>query len=187
MTDTRRKTVKPVPVDPRLQEVYEDKSGRRWYEFTHDGLMCYKRFMSAQIAERFLRLGFTEEFLNRVIDLGIKIAYDTTKTETQVRQDQAAIWQNLQMRKGYISGEDQYLRLAAVYFVLADEPLTECYETWTQKKIQMWNEDQDAKDFFLQRALAKVHSLPNISIQDMQLLLTIAREREANIPTLPQG
>lgn len=171
-------------IDPRLKEVFTDSTGTVWYEFHNDGLMCYKRFMSAQIAERFLRHGFTDEFLDKVIEAGIASAYDVKRPEAQVRQEQAAMWQNLKMRKGYVSGEDQYLRLAAVYFVLENEPLEECHESWTMKKIQKWEQDQAAKDFFLQRALAKTHNLPDISIEDMQVLLTIARERQANIPTL---
>ena len=176
-----------MAIDPRLKEAYTDAAGNVWYEFTNDALMTYKRFMSAQLGERFLRHGFTDSFLEKLIETGVTIAHDPKRTEQQVRQDQAALWQNLHMRKGYVSSEDQYLRLASVYFILADEPLDQCYESWTQKKIALWEQDQAAKDFFLQRAITKTHDLPNISIPDMRQLLTIAQERTANIPTSPQS
>lgn len=176
-----------MAIDPRLKEVYTDAAGRTWYEFHNDGMMDYKRFMSAQLAERFLRHGLTQSFMEKLVETGVTIAHDKKRTEQQVRQDQAALWQNLHMRLGYVSSEDQYLRLAAVYFVLPDEPLDQCHESWTQKKIVMWEQDQAAKDFFLQRAITRTHDLPDISIPDMQQLLTIAQERSANIPTLPQS
>lgn len=172
-------------MDPRLKESYVDKAGTVWYEFTHDGLMCWKRFMSAQLAERFLRHGLTDTFLDKIIETGTAIAFDQARTPAQLREDMVAIFSNLKMRKGYVSSEDQYLRLASVYFMLPDEPIDECYDSWTEKKIQMWNADSEAKDFFLQKAIIKTHALPDISIADIRTLLTVAKERAANIPTLP--
>lgn len=173
-------------IDPRLSEVYTDKTGNVWYQFANDAQMTYKRFMSAQIAERFMRMGLTDAFLKRIIDTGLELCFDKSRNEQQLRQDMSVIFQNIKMRHGYVASEEQYLRMAAVFFLLPDEPVDDVYESYTQRKIEIWSKDRECKDFFLHRAFVRMNNLPSISIEDMQELLTIAAEREMNIPTLPQ-
>lgn len=184
MAQTQNKNPE-IKIDDRLKEAYTDLNGNKYFEFIDDGLMTYKRFISAQITERFIRLGLTPEFLKLAIEQGLNICYDKAKTEQKKMEDFSAIFLALKARAGYVSTEDQYLRLACVYFLLPGEPVDHLNEMWTLKKIAMMDENPDAKDFFLQSAFTKIYSLLDFSIADMHEYLQMANLRQQTAPILP--
>lgn len=173
--------------DPRFQVVYKDKSKQEYYGITQGANYPWKRFATANIHDFFIKKGLPDTFLKKIIELGKQIALDTKRNEKKLREDVFAIFQNLEMRLGYVCGEEQYLRLAAAYFLLPDEPVAEVYESFTQRKMQLWEADQKAKDFFLQWAFERTMGLVDISLEDIQNYLRIAQEREMTIPTLPEA
>lgn len=189
MTDAKQnllteEELKSIPVN--LSPVYKDKNGNVFCQFKNAPEMTYKRFFSATIHDRFIRMGFTDSYLTKIIDLIINLSFDKTKTEQELREAFGTIGLSLRQRHGYVTSEDPFLRLACVYFVLPDEPLDECNDSWTDKKIALWNSDPDAKDFFLQKAFESTMKQPGISIPDMKHYFEIAEQRESNIPTLPK-
>lgn len=174
-------------IDPRLTLAYTDKNKNKWYTFTPEAVLPWRRFMTGNIADFFLKKGLPDTFLRKVISLGKDTCMDTKKSEKQRLQDNYDIWRNLEMRLGYVCGEEQYLRLAAVYYLLPDEPIDVVHEAFTQRKIELWAQDEAAKDFFLQWAFSRTMGLADISLKDIRNYLSIAKEREMNIPTLPAG
>jgi hypothetical protein len=55
----------------------------------------------------------------------------------------------LYRRFAALAEEETLLRLAAIYVVMNDEPEDRYLQSWFDKKREAWNDDAEAKDFFL--------------------------------------
>lgn len=181
----RTKKVEAPEIDPRLEFVRTDINGNNFYTFKSAPETPWRRFMAGNIADFFLKKGMPDSYMRKVITVGKDLCFDTSRTEKQRLQDMHILWQNMEGRLNYVCSEEQYLRFASIYFVLADEPLKVIHESYTQKKFQMWNEDEESKDFFLQWAFSRTMESVDISLEDIKSYLTIAKEREMSLPTLP--
>lgn len=172
--------------DSRLQVAYTDLNKNVYYEFVNEGMMTYKRFMSAQVNERSIRLGLTPEFLNEAITKGLDIVYNGKHNERELREMFGAIFLAMKARAGFVCDEDQYLRLACVYYLIEGEPVDEVNEQFTLHKIKMLAENPDAKDFFLQGAISKTYVLTTVSLDVMKDCFAMATQRTEIAPTLPK-
>lgn len=191
-TNTRAKknapaktTTIPEHSDDRLKYVYTDAAGNNYFEFIHDASMPYKRYVDAQVTEKMVRLGFSQAGIEEVIAVCKKISVDGTRTAEQLRQDILTIGSNLEGRLGYLTNHRAYEQFASIFYLLEDEPVIPS-DRWYMKKMDLWANDEQARDFFLLGAYKKIHGLANMSPEDMMLSFKAAELREQNIPSLPQ-
>ena len=190
-TNTRAK--KSVPVkkstpehsDDRLRYIYTDAEGNNYFEFIHDASMPYKRYVDAQVTEKMVRLGFSQAGIEEVIAVCKKLSVDGVRTAEQLRQDILTIGSNLEGRLGYLTNHRAYEQFASIFYLMEDEPVVPS-DRWYLKKIDLWANDEQARDFFLLGAYKKIHGLANMSLEDMMLSFKAAELREQNIPSLPQ-
>lgn len=180
---TTKKTT-PEHADDRLRYVYTDAKGNNYFEFIHDINMPYKRYVDAQVTEKMVRLGFSQQGIEDIIAACKKLSVDGARSAEQLRMDLLNIGSNLEGRLGYLTNHRVYEQFASIFYLLEDEPVIPS-DKWYQKKKDIWADDEKARDFFLLGAYRKIHSLTNISIQDMQLSFKAAELREQNLPTLP--
>ena len=189
-TSRAKKEVQPRSViaehsDNRLKYVYTDVNGNNYLEFVHDASMPYKRYVDAQVTEKMIRLGFSQAGVEEVIAVCKKLSVDGTRTADQLRQDILTIGANLEGRLGYLTNHRAYEQFASVFYLLEDEPVIPS-DRWYMKKIDLWANDEQARDFFLLGAYKKIHGLANMSLTDMMLSFKAAELREQNIPSLPR-
>lgn len=185
---TNLKQGKPVVAehaDERLRYVYTDASGNNYFEFIHDASMPYKRYVDAQVTEKMIRLGFSQAGIEEIIAVCKKISVDGTRSAEQLRQDILTIGANLEGRLGYLTGHRAYEQFASIFYLLEDEPVIPS-DRWYLKKMDLWANDEQARDFFLLGAYRKIHGLANMSLKDMTLSLKAGELREQSIPSLPK-
>ena len=175
----------PEHNDDRLQYVYTDAEGNNYYEFIHDASMPYKRYVDAQVTEKMIRLGFSQAGIEEIIAVCKKLSVDGVRTAEQLRQDLLTIGSNLEGRLGYLTNHRAYEQFASIFYLLEDEPVVPS-DRWYLKKIDLWANDEQARDFFLLGAYKKIHGLANMSAEDMMLSFKAAELREQNIPSLPK-
>lgn len=178
-------TPPPEHSDNRLRHVYTDSRGNHYYEFIHDASMPYKRYVDAQVTEKMIRLGFSQPGIEEIIAVCKKLSVDGSRSAEQLRQDLLTIGANLEGRLGYLTHHKMYEQFAAVFYLLEDEPVVPS-DRWYLKKMDLWANDENARDFFLLGAYKKIHGLANMSVKDMMLSFKAAELREQSIPTLPK-
>lgn len=184
-TAKAKKQAVPEHSDDRLRYVYTDAQGNNYFEFIHDAAMPYKRFVDAQVTEKMIRLGFSQAGIEEVIAVCRKLSVDGTRTAEQLRQDILTIGANLEGRLGYLTNHRVYEQFASVFYLLEEEPVIPS-DRWYMKKVDLWSQDEKARDFFLLGAYRKIHGLASMSLKDMMLSFRAAELREQNIPSLPQ-
>jgi len=162
---------------------YTDASGNKYYEFIDDFQMPYKRFVTAQLQDRYVRFGLTVGVLETMHKACERMALDASVKPEQLRKFIMTLGLNIEQRLGYMAGEDAYMQLAGVFYLIEGEPL-EPEQGWFQKKKDIWHNDPEAKDFFLLGAFRKSSGLAQTSIEDMKTFFQVAEQREAIIPTL---
>ena len=150
---TKKQTV-PEHSDDRLRYVYTDAQGNNYFEFIHDAAMPYKRFVDAQVTEKMIRLGFSQAGIEEVIAVCKKLSVDGTRTAEQLRQDILTIGSNLEGRLGYLTNHRVYEQFASIFYLLEDEPVIPS-DRWYMKKVDLWSQDEKARDFFFARGLQK--------------------------------
>ena len=187
MASTRNVTKKQAPEheDERLRYVYTDAKGNHYYEFVNDAAMPYKRYVDAQVTEKMIRLGFSQQGIEEIIAVCKKLSVDGTRTAEQLRQDLLTIGANLEGRLGYLTNKKAYEQFASVFYLLEGEPVIPS-DRWYLRKMDLWADDEAARDFFLLGAYRKIHGLARMSLSDMMLSFKAAELREQSIPTLPQ-
>lgn len=171
--------------NPNLEVIYTGADGTKYYHFPNLADIPMKRFHSAQVEEKYLTFGFTKAYGDKIIALGKSLAFDGSRSDKQKIQDMYQVFLNMEQRLGYISSEEHYLRLAAIYYLIDDEPEGEVVEAFTMKKIKLWSEDPAAKDFFIQRVFQAIAGSANIALEQIKSYLEIAEARQQTIPTLP--
>lgn len=181
----RKPKLTPQHPDPRLQYVYTDKLGHNYFEFTNDASMPFKRYTDAQVTEKLARLGFSKSGLEEIIAVCEAQALDATRTAEQLRADIFTIGANLKSRLGFLTNKRTYEQYASVFYLIDDEPL-EPSDRWYLKKIDLWSQDEAARDFFLLGSFRKLTGFVTASVQDMMLSLKAMELREEKIPTLPK-
>lgn len=190
MATTQRKKVIKQPTIPEhesdlLQYVYTDAAGNNYFEFIHDASMPYKRYVDAQVMEKQMRLGLTANFLTELIGGMKKLSIDGKRTAEEFRIDMLTIAANLEGRLQYITSPRTYEQYASIFYLLEDEPLIPS-DRWYLKKIDLWSQDEKARDFFLLGVFRKVNGLVNTSLEDMVISFKAAEAREQSLPTLPK-
>jgi len=168
---------------PNTKLCYTDAQGNNYYEFIDDFHMPYKRFVTAQLQERYVRFGLTHGVLDTMAKACERMAMDAASKPEQLRKFIMTLGLNIEQRLGYMAGEDAYMQLAGVFYLIEGEPL-DPEQGWFQKKKDIWHNDPAAKDFFLHGAFVKSSGLAETSIQDMKTFFQVAAERENIIPTL---
>jgi hypothetical protein len=189
MATSRKGNVKAKAVpehgDNRLRYVYTDAAGNNYFEFIHDAAMPYKRYVDAQVTEKMVRLGFSQTGIEEIIAVCKKLSVDGGRTAEQLRQDLLTVGANLEGRLGYLTSHRVYEQYASIFYLLEDEPVVPS-DRWYLKKMDLWANDEQARDFFLLGAYKKIHGLANISVNDMMLSFKAGELREQNIANLPK-
>jgi len=123
-----------------------DKFKNRFYQFRDERLLPPKRAMAALVFTRFADLRMTHQRLNTILD----------KMEQLFNTGQfvkaGALIEELRISESMFAEPETLADLASVYFLMPGEDPFEYSREWATKKKELWNQDSDAKAFFLHRA-----------------------------------
>lgn len=135
-----RKTLK------QLDKVYTDKFGNSYYKLRHAASMPHIRAIAAETSVRYAQMAVTRDVLETLIDEAI---------EAQNKQDLVRAGSKLmeiKTRLLFAAEERTLLTLATVYFYIEGEPIDSYDNYWQEKKMTLWEQDNTARDFFLELA-----------------------------------
>ena len=175
-----KKVSKRFSLDDRerygLTEIYKDSKGRRWYSFANPVRMPAVRAIYCEIATRQAEMNLTqdslEKFLIRIIDFmnqGEFVNAAHTVSEVKARLTEAC-------------EESTLLALAGYYFILEGENPETVVDDWIEKKREIWEEDADAKAFFLLASYRVTGKLSAISESDILGYLAEAQAKRQRKP-----
>jgi hypothetical protein len=130
-----------------LKEVYRDKDGRPWYEYSNPLTLPAKRAIAAEIATRYADLNLSKKNLLLIIEEMKKKANDGNIVEV------FNLLSEIEYRTNFLAEEETLTELALVYFVAGDEEDETTYSDIDRnRKIEIFKRDPEAKDFFLSAA-----------------------------------
>ena len=148
------------------EEIFKDKFGNRWFQFKEKMNIPARRAIAAEVATRFADLNLTKATLKELIE---QMKDNANKGEIV---SLFGILQEIEFRLDYVGEEQTLIELAVTYFLLNDEDPKIIDERTKQKKLEILEADQEAKDFFLQAAFDCTTIYSNTSPVDIVDYLT---------------
>jgi len=153
------KKKKPTPVKSRipLVKIYTDKFGNDWFQYESPLQIPAKRAIAAEVATRYAEMKLTRDELLILIrhmkELGNKGNFI----------DVFAILNEIEFRAETLAEENTLLELAMSYFVIAGEDETDIDKMANQRKMDVFNQDGDARGFFLEKSFQFTTDYSNMS------------------------
>lgn len=149
-----------------LELVLVDKLGNKWFAFKNMMETPPKRYTDLQAATRWGELGMTPEIFVR----------EMTKARALISKDPNTASIKIQdlIDRSTVAAEEETLKMiAAQMFLLEGENPMILTAEYLEKKISIWEKDEDAKGFFLHKAFTTLRNLSELSQRD---LLSYLRE-----------
>jgi hypothetical protein len=143
-------------LDIKLELIYESAKGYKFYTYAHPIQVPYKRTEMALLYSRYASMGITRARLYEYIDAIIQA---NNKSDTSLI---GALANQLKAVEEMTAERKVLQDLATVYTVLEGEPATRFVESWQDKKRDIWQDDEDCRDFFLSWAYGKIADLTKI-------------------------
>lgn len=137
--------------NPNLTVLYESKkNGAKFYGFLDPLSISTQRGLAAEKAKRFIDMKLTERSLKQLIK-------EIKKEAGSGDIVKAFAWvQEIEFRLEMITEESSLLDLACIYTMLDEEDPNIPSDTFNRKKHEIFNQDPEAKGFFLAIALSVV-------------------------------
>lgn len=145
----------------KLTEVYKSKNGTKFYGFVDPLGIPAVRGIAAEKAQRFLELNITERSLKELIR--------QCKVEAGSGDIVRAfsIIQEIEYRVNFICEETSILDLVCIYFMLQDEDPDFPSEAKNREKHKIFEEDPDARSFFLRIGIVLARKLSGKREEDL--------------------
>ena len=134
--------------DQKLHECFKTKHGIKFYCHINPLEVSALRGLAAEKAKRYMDLNITERSLKALL-----IDCKTKAGANDLVGAFAAI-QEIEYRVNFLSEESSILDLSCIYFFLEDEDPDEPSEIHNRKKHEIFEQDREAKVFFLKIGLS---------------------------------
>lgn len=147
--------------NPNLNLAYED-GGVKFYAHINPLEISPIRGVAAERASRFVNMMITENNLRTLIK-EIKTAAGQSDIVKAF-----SIVQEIEYRLDFICEENSVLELACIYYMLEDENPHTFNSAFTEKKMKIFNDNENARSFFLHIGLSlidKFSKLPEIDLR----------------------
>lgn len=141
------KKPKSPKIDPRLELLHTDKHGVKYFKFKDPRQLPGPRLRAAELAAVEAELCLTSQEGSRLLEMQMEYMNKGDFVKA------SSITVELYNRFKSLAEEETLLKLASVYVLLEGEPPDEYMQSWFNKKIELWNDDQEAKGFFLGMAI----------------------------------
>lgn len=169
----KRKQAKPI--NDNLMHCYTDKEGVKYYTYKNITDLPAIRLVNIEKETRFVEMYMTED----VLRIALKMMKEAGNKQDWVQV--FSIIQDLEIRLKFLSEEKTLLKLAALYFFEEGENPYKIDDNILDNKQARWDNDEEAKTFFLTFALRLTKRRFNLSEDD---LLNYMKENEANVEML---
>jgi hypothetical protein len=130
-----------------MELIYTDKCGNEYYKFIDPETMPKVRIVACERAARYAELYVSERNMKKFIasmrEAGGKGDY--VKVFSMINQ--------LEYNLNYLGEAESLLEIAACFFLFKDEDPEELFTKDLSDKIDLWNRDKKARDFFLSKAI----------------------------------
>lgn len=154
-------------------ELIYDNGKHRFYTYKNPIQLPLKRTEACLLYSRYAQLCVTPERLNTMLTALIQANNKGDASRV------GAIANNLLFADKAFGERKSLLGLATVYCVLEGEPAEKYINSWQDKKREIWEQDEDCRDFFLLWASRKTPSL--IKMQLDTILKHLQEVEEVNI------
>ncbi len=152
--------------------MYKDKSGNIYYKFRDPREMPAPRLRNAEIAAIEADLCITAKDGSMLIDTAIeKFEIWAKSPKSTGLADALSILVELKRRFESLAEEETLQKLATVYFVMNNEDPHHYIQSQQQAKLDAWDIDREAKDFFLCRAAEITNFYGTTSDKDILMYL----------------
>jgi hypothetical protein len=155
--------------DFELELIY-DNGKHRFYTYKNPIQIPYKRTEAALIFSRYAQLCLTPERLNEYLKA---IIIANNKGD---RSLVGTFANHLLITDEHYGERQSLLNLATVYTVLEGEPADKFNQQWQEKKKEIFQADEDCRDFFLTWAYQKT---PNFMKTQKNIILNYLKDMEA--------
>lgn len=163
----------PDGVEFTVKEVYRDAKGHVYYGFEDPLRMPAQRALAGEVAATWADLNLTKEDLDRYL-LRIESLFDKGKIGDAIH-----IVKVMKGRLKWACEDKTLLNLAKVYYLIDDEPIMVPSDRHNRLKDERWEEDRDARAFFLRTAFVLTKGYSGFSANDILSYLEVQRVREA--------
>ena len=154
------------------KRIYKDKSGNIYYKFRDDKQIPAARLRVGEIAGVEAELCISSKDGVMLTDGILKDLEEWTKSpKSRGLADAMAKLVELRRRFESLAEEETLKKLATVYFTMNDEDPEHYIESQQQKKLDAWDIDSNAKDFFLCRAAEVTKFFGDTSDKDILMYL----------------
>jgi len=154
-------------------ELIFDNGRHRFYTYKNPIQLPYKRTEAALTYSRYAQMCITNELLKSSLDALIIANNKGDKSMV------GHIANNLIINETHYGERNSLLNLATVYCVLEGEPCEKYIQSWQDKKLKIWQDDEDCRDFFLIWAYKKVPSF--MTAQKDIILNYLANQQSKNL------
>lgn len=156
-----------------MSQIYVDKFGNRWFEYSNPLDLPAKRAIAAEVATRFADLNLTRSVFLFLVG---------KMKEAANKGDIVELFRLLgevEFRTGFLGEEETLIELALCYYVMEDEDETSLDSISRLKKIEVFKSDEDARSFFLRGAFTHTIKYSDMSEEDiLEYLRTNGPEKE---------
>lgn len=156
------------------RKIYEDASGRSWFEYTDKMNIPATRSLAAEVATRFADMNITKDKLK-----GLILKMKENANEGNV-VSLFSILQEIEFRLDFVGEEETLIEIASIYFLLEDEP-EQLSASFQERKKQIFKEDPDCRAFFLSRVFQLITNYSQLSEVDFLKYLKANQEAAERI------
>lgn len=161
---------KQTKIDHRLELIHTDKHGNKYYKFKDPRQLPGARLRAAEMAAIEAELCITSQEGSRLLE----IQMDYMNKGDFVHASSITV--ELYNRFKSLAEEETLLKLASVYVVMEGEPVDEYMQSWFERKLKAWADDEQAKGFFLGLAIQITEAYGDTSPQHILEYLKNHRE-----------
>lgn len=141
--------------------VYTDKFGNKWYEYANPLQLPAKRAIAAEVATRFADMNLSRENLILLMNEMKKKANEGNIVEL------FSILGEIEYRLTFLGEEETLKELALCYYLIEGEDEADFTDLYREKKLKVFEEDQDAKGFFIRGAFSRTIAYSDMSEADI--------------------
>lgn len=153
-----------------LKHIYTDKAQNKYYQFVNPIQMTMERNIASSTANKEFGYNMTVEELTKLCDAAL------TSNASRDTNGVAITLHEIKTRASKLVEYETTLKLGGIYFLMNDEhpglynPLT------TNKKLEIWRADDEARGFFLQLVWDTVRPYTQLSSADLLTYLTAEQD-----------
>lgn len=163
-----------------LQHIYTDKFGNRYYQLQFPEKMATQRALYTEMAAVRAECCITKDHLLSVVDEMMELG-----DKGQIVKMFGLLYE-LKQRIEYGAEEETLMLLASVFFFDEYEDIDDYVVGEQSRKMNIWKQDERAKNFFLLGAYRQMKSFINLSEQDIAHYLRMGAEKQTLINQLLQ-